>query len=77
MPCIGLIVFAGGRDSDPVRLPRCVLLLPLLRVQVGVIQHLGAFLGVLSDAARLAYLPSIVEIRAETDNWRFRHLLAS
>ena len=46
-------------------------------VKVGVIQSLAAFLGALSPTSRLHYLPVLSEIRAETDNWRFRHLLAS
>jgi len=46
-------------------------------VKVGVIQHLAAFIAALSPAKRLAYLPVLSEIRMETDNWRFRSLLAS
>ena len=46
-------------------------------VKVGVIQNLAAFLSVLSEATRVSYLPALVEIRAETDNWRFRFMLAS
>ena len=43
-------------------------------VKVGVIQHLCSFLGVLDEEARLRYLPTLSEIRSETDNWRFRHM---
>ena len=46
-------------------------------VKVGIIQHLAAFLATLSEATRANYLPTLVEIRAETDNWRFRCMLAS
>ena len=46
-------------------------------VKVGVIEHLAAFLTALPPAARLGYMPALLEIKAETDNWRFRHLLAS
>lgn len=46
-------------------------------VQVGVIQNLAAFIAALTPATRLSYLPILAEVRAETDNWRFRHLLAS
>lgn len=46
-------------------------------VKVGVIQNLAAFIGALTPTTRLQYLPVLAEIRAETDNWRFRHLLAS
>ena len=46
-------------------------------VKVGVIQHLAAFIATLSPATRLNYLPVLAEVRAETDNWRFRHLLSS
>ena len=46
-------------------------------VKVGVIQHLAAFFTCLTPATRLTYLPTLGEIRNETDNWRFRSLLAS
>ena len=42
-----------------------------------MIAHLAAFLAVFSEETRLKYLPVLAEIRAETDNWRFRHMLAS
>ena len=42
-----------------------------------MIAHLAAFLAVLSEPVRLKYLQTLVEIRAETDNWRFRDMLAS
>ena len=45
-------------------------------LQVGVLQNLAAFLRAMPAAARLAYLPILSELRAETDNWRFRQLLA-
>jgi len=54
-----------------------VFLRDLDEVKVGIIQHLAAFLTVLSEPTRVTYLPMLVEIRAETDNWRFRFLLAS
>jgi len=44
---------------------------------VGVIQNLAAFIAVLSPAKREEYLTVLTEIRMETDNWRFRELLAS
>ena len=46
-------------------------------VKVGLIRNLAAFVGVLSPTTRMAYLPVLAEIKAETDNWRFRHLLAA
>lgn len=45
-------------------------------VKVGVIMHMPRFLETLSPGARLKYLAGIAEVRAETDNWRFRHALA-
>ena len=47
------------------------------QVKIGVLQNLAAFLSVLSPPTRLQYLPVLVELRAETDNWRFRQLLSS
>ena len=46
-------------------------------VKVGVIQNVCRFLAVLSEGARRQHLHTLVEIRAERDNWRFRHMLAS
>jgi len=46
-------------------------------VKVGLIAHLAAFVGALHPETRRHYLPILGEVRAETDNWRFRHLLAS
>lgn len=45
-------------------------------VKVGVIGSLCSFLSSLSPPVRMQYLGAIVEIRAETDNWRHRHILA-
>lgn len=52
-----------------------VFLKDLDEVKVGIVQHLAAFLSVLSEPTRIKYLPTLVEIREETDNWRFRNLL--
>ena len=53
------------------------LLEDLDEVKVGVIQNLAAFFGALSPAVRLEKLHVVDKIRRDTDNWRFRHLLAS
>ena len=45
-------------------------------VKVGVVASIAPFLRALSPEARHKYLGAIVEMRAETDNWRFRHTLA-
>ena len=45
-------------------------------VKVGVIQNLGKFFAVLSEPTRLSHLGLLGEVRAETDNWRFRQMLA-
>lgn len=53
------------------------LLEDLDEVKVGVIQNLAVFFRALSPSMRLEKLPVIDQIRRDTDNWRFRHLLAS
>ena len=46
-------------------------------VKVGVLQNLAALLAALPPRSRQLYLPALTELRAETDNWRFRQLLSS
>jgi len=43
---------------------------------VGVLQNLGKLLGVMEPAARLLYVPLLCNLEMESDNWRFRQLLA-
>ena len=68
----------GPELSESALLPTFDLFIKDLdEVKVGVIQHLAAFVGCLLPETRLQYLPILGEVRAETDNWRFRQLLAS
>ena len=66
-----------GRDAAEAELVGTFdhFLKDLDEVKVGVIAHIAAFLAVLSEGRR-KYLPTLLEIKAETDNWRFRHTLA-
>ena len=43
---------------------------------MGVLQNLGKLLGVMEPAARLLYVPLLCNLEMESDNWRFRQLLA-
>mmetsp|Transcript_65831 Transcript_65831/g.157212 ORF Transcript_65831/g.157212 Transcript_65831/m.157212 type:complete len:642 (-) Transcript_65831:48-1973(-) len=45
-------------------------------VKVGVLQNLAKLLGVLTPAARQQYVPLLCNLEMESDNWRFRQLLA-
>mmetsp|Transcript_46139 Transcript_46139/g.76857 ORF Transcript_46139/g.76857 Transcript_46139/m.76857 type:complete len:1090 (-) Transcript_46139:322-3591(-) len=45
-------------------------------VKIGVVRHIAEFLEALSPPHRLAYLPVLSEIQADSENWRFRKLLA-
>jgi serine/threonine-protein phosphatase 4 regulatory subunit 1 len=45
-------------------------------VKVGVVQNLAKLLGVIEPAARQQYVPLLINLEMESDNWRFRHLLA-
>jgi serine/threonine-protein phosphatase 4 regulatory subunit 1 len=45
-------------------------------VKVGVLQNLAKLLGVLEPAARQQYVPLLCNLEMESDNWRFRQLLA-
>ena len=67
-----------GRDAAEAELVGTFdhFLKDLDEVKVGVIAHIAAFLAVLSEGERRKYLPTLLEIKAETDNWRFRHTLA-
>ncbi len=73
-----LAAILGPELAESALLPTFDLFIKDLdEVKVGVIQHLAAFVGCLLPETRLQYLPILAEVRAETDNWRFRHLLAS
>jgi serine/threonine-protein phosphatase 4 regulatory subunit 1 len=45
-------------------------------VKVGVVQNLAKLLGAIEPAARQQYVPLLINLEMESDNWRFRHLLA-
>ena len=45
-------------------------------VKVGVLQNLAKLLSVLEPAARQQYVPLLCNLEMESDNWRFRQLLA-
>ena len=73
-----LAAVLGSELTETELLPTFDLFIKDLdEVKVGVIQNLAAFIAALTPATRLTYLPVLSDIRAETDNWRFRHLLAS
>lgn len=73
-----LAAILGPELTESELLPTFELFIKDLdEVKVGLIQHLAAFLSVLTPKTRLTYLPALAEIRAETDNWRFRQMLAS
>ena len=73
-----LAAVLGSELTESELLPTFDLFIKDLdEVKVGVIQNLAAFIAALTPATRLTYLPVLSDIRAETDNWRFRHLLAS
>eukprot|EP00961_Rhodomonas_salina_P061646 827647-Rhodomonas_salina.2 len=53
-----------------------VFLKDLDEVKVGALQNLSKLLGVLEPAARSNYVSLICSLEMESDNWRFRQLLA-
>eukprot|EP00285_Hemiselmis_virescens_P015271 CAMPEP_0173385842 /NCGR_PEP_ID=MMETSP1356-20130122/8439_1 /TAXON_ID=77927 ORGANISM="Hemiselmis virescens, Strain PCC157" /NCGR_SAMPLE_ID=MMETSP1356 /ASSEMBLY_ACC=CAM_ASM_000847 /LENGTH=611 /DNA_ID=CAMNT_0014341827 /DNA_START=74 /DNA_END=1906 /DNA_ORIENTATION=- len=53
-----------------------VFLKDLDEVKIGVLQNLSKILGVLEPSARASYVELICSLEMESDNWRFRHLLA-
>jgi hypothetical protein len=52
------------------------LLKDLDEVKIGVLQNLAKLLGVLEPASRQQYVPLLCNLEMESDNWRFRQLLA-
>jgi len=51
-------------------------LMDLDEVKVGVLQNLSKLLGVLDQTARGEYVGLLCSLEMESDNWRFRQLLA-